>query len=165
MAFLSPYFGAERNEAIVFVAVGVLAIVLAAALWWRQPRWRGAAGPLVAIALIQIVVGAAVALRTDAQVTVLAEQLVVDRAAFKRAEGARMAAVNRNFRLYKAIEIGLLAAGLALAATSRRAKTPPRREFWRAFGAGLALQAGFMLTLDFFAEERAAVYAGQVDRL
>jgi hypothetical protein len=41
-AFLLPYFSAERAKAMLFVAVGVLAVVAAAWLWRRMPRWRGA---------------------------------------------------------------------------------------------------------------------------
>ena len=164
-SFLLPYFAAERQEAMLFVAVGAAAVAAAAWLTWRVPRWRGAAWPLVAIAAIQIVVGGSVGLRTDAQVATLAARLAADPAAFKREETARMLVVNDNFRVYKAIEIGLVAAGVALVAANRRPAQRPRRAFWRAFGAGLALQAAFMLALDFFAEERAGVYTAQVDQL
>ena len=166
-AFLLPYFRAERDEAIVFVAVGVLAIAAAAWLWTRVPRWRGAALPLAAIAAIQLVVGATVWQRTDAQVAALTARFAADRAAFKREEGARMLAVNRNFRIYKGIEVALIVVAVALLLASRRrgSAADGRRAFWRAFGAGLALQAGLMLTLDLFAEARGAAYAARIESL
>ena len=166
-AFLLPYFDAERDEAMLFVAVGVLAVVAAAWLWRGLPRWRGAALPLVAIALIQLVVGGTVWLRTDAQVAALAARYDSDRSGFQREEVARMAAVNRNFRVYKAIEIALLAVAVALVVASRRRAgiSDDRRDFWRAFGAGLALQAALMLTLDLFAEARGGAYAARIESL
>lgn len=63
-----------------------------------------------------------------------------------------MKTVIANFELYRGIEIGLLALGMAIVVLLRQ------REFWFAFGLGLVLQAGFMLLLDHFAERRAHAY-------
>jgi hypothetical protein len=57
-----------------------------------------------------------------------------------------------SFALYRWIEIGLLALGLALVALSARAS------WLQGLGAGLAVQAGLMVVLDFFAERRGDVY-------
>jgi hypothetical protein len=105
--------------------------------------------------------------RTDAQVAALSARYASDRAGFQRAEAARMAAVNRNFRLYKAIEIALLAAGVALVVVNHRRTgiAEGRGAFWRAFGVGLALQAALMLTLDLFAEARGTAYAARIEAL
>ena len=108
--------------------------------------------PLIAVALIQIVVGSTVYLRSDAQIAQLQQQARDAPAAFKSGETPRMKAVIANFELYRRIEIGLLALGMAIVVLLRN------REFWFAFGLGLVLQAGFMLALDHFAEPRAHVY-------
>ncbi|MFM8465409.1 MAG: hypothetical protein ACKOA0_15190, partial [Burkholderiaceae bacterium] len=65
---LQRYFSAEKSESLLFVAVGILAIGLAVWLLQDGHRLRSAAFPLIAIALIQLVVGGTVFLRTDGQV-------------------------------------------------------------------------------------------------
>ena len=63
-----------------------------------------------------------------------------------------MSTVIANFELYRRVEIGLLALGMAIVVLLRN------REFGFAFGMGLVLQSGFMLALDHFAEVRAHAY-------
>lgn len=149
---LLPYFAAEKQEAVLFMLVGVAAIAVAVMLLARRHRYRGMAYPLVGIALIQLTVGATVYFRTDEQVAALQAQYRQDPAAFKADETRRMETVVRNFDAYKVIEIALLVAGLAMALGLRR------RELWHAVGVGLALQSALMLMLDLFAEKRADEY-------
>jgi hypothetical protein len=152
LPFIDSYFGAEKLESLLFIVVGALAIALALVLLRRHSRLRGMALPLIAVALIQLVVGSTVYLRSDAQIAQLQQQARVAPADFKRDEAARMRTVIANFELYRRIEIGLLALGMAIVVLLRN------REYWFAFGLGLVLQSGFMLALDHFAEARAHEY-------
>lgn len=152
LPFIDSYFGAEKLESLLFIVVGALAIAAALVLLRWRSSLRGMALPLIAVALIQLVVGGTVYLRSDAQAAQLQQQARDAPAQFKRAETARMKTVITNFELYRSIEIGLLALGMALVVLLRN------REFWFAFGLGLVLQAGFMLALDHFAEARAHDY-------
>jgi hypothetical protein len=152
LPFIDSYFGAEKLESLLFVVVGALAIALALWLLRRRSRLRGMAVPLIAVALIQIAVGGTVYLRSDAQAMRLQQQAREAPAAFKSAESVRMKTVIVNFALYRSIEIGLLALGMAIVVLLRN------REFWFAFGLGMVLQSGFMLGLDHLAEARAQDY-------
>lgn len=152
LPFIDSYFGAEKQESLLFIAVGLAAIALAVVLLRRRSRLRGMAIPLIAVALIQLVVGGTVYLRSDAQIAQLQQQAREAPAEFKRDEAARMRVVIANFELYRRIEISLLALGMAIVVLLRN------REFWFAFGLGLVLQAGFMLALDHFAEARTHAY-------
>lgn len=151
-AFIRDYFLAEKHEAMLFMLVGVAAIVFAVRLLRRRSTWRGMAGPLLAAALIQLGVGGTVAWRSDAQSTRLQQLQRDDLAQFKAAEAPRMKAVIADLERYKSIQLGLLALGMAIAVLLRN------RQFWLAFGFGLVLQSGFMLALDHFAEARAHNY-------
>lgn len=155
------YFSAEKNESLIFVSVGVLALALGAWLLVRGQAtgYRGMAYPLIAIALIQISVGGSVYLRTDAQVAALRAQHERDPAAFRAAEGARMEKVMRAFATYKVAEIVLFAVGVALTYAFRR------REGLYAAGIGLIIQSGIMLTLDLFAERRGDAWLAAVRAL
>jgi hypothetical protein len=105
---MSDYFVAEKQESVIFVVVGLLAIGFSLWLWMNGHRLKYMAYPLVVIALMQIVVGGTVYLRTDSQVSTLSAQLQVNPAALKAEETARMETVMKNFSIYKSIEMLLL---------------------------------------------------------
>ena len=65
---LLVYFVGEKQESVLFLAVGLLAIGVAVWLWTTDHRFRLMALPLVVVALMQMVVGFTIYARTDAQV-------------------------------------------------------------------------------------------------
>jgi hypothetical protein len=146
------YFTAEKQESLLFILVGLIAIGLGIWLWMNGHRLRSMAFPLVAVAAIQIVVGASVYMRTDGQVAALSVQREAAPAVMQTDEKARMAIVMKNFGLYKIIEIVLLGIGIALVLFMRSS------DMAVGIGAGLIIQSAFMLTLDMFAEFRAETY-------
>ncbi len=159
LAELVRYFAAEKQESLLFVAAGLAALVAAALLLRGSGPYRAMAWPLAAVAAIQLAVGGTVLLRTDRQVAGLEARLAANPAGFRDLEAARMERVMAGFRLYKAVEIALLAAGIALCLAF------PRREGWYAAGIGLLVQAALMLVLDLFAEKRGRDYLDAVARL
>ena len=156
--YLATYFQAEKQESGVFVAMGLVAIGIAIGAWQRRPRHRAIAYPLVAIALIQLLVGGTVWARTDGQVAALVEHLRVSPVGFRAAEVARMAAVMTNFQIYKAIEIAIVVAGAALVIFLRK------RPAFAAIGVGCLLQGSAMLVFDLFAEARGQTYIEAIGR-
>ena len=153
---MNSYFVAEKQESVIFMAVGLLAIGLSVWLWMNGHRLKSMAYPLVVIGLMQMVVGGTVYLRTDSQVSTLIAQLQVNPAAAKAAETTRMQTVMKNFSIYKSIEMLLLIIGLGLIAFAQR------HDMAAGIGVGLVLQAAFTLTLDLFAEARGADYLSAV---
>ncbi|MFM7483029.1 MAG: hypothetical protein ACKO2S_02095 [Burkholderiaceae bacterium] len=149
---LQRYFSAEKSESLLFVAVGILAIGLAVWLWQDGYRLRSAAFPLIAIALIQLVVGGTVFLRTDGQVAAATTVLETAPAQLKHDELARMDTVMRNFNTYKIIEITLLGIGCGLILVMRSSDVAV------GIGQGLVIQSAFMLFLDLYAESRGEDY-------
>jgi hypothetical protein len=149
---MADYFISEKQESLLFMAVGILAIGVAVWLWMNGHRLKSMAFPLVAVALIQLVVGGSVYFRTDSQLAGLRKQAAEAPAAYKAEESARMTAVMKNFILYKWIEIALLAAGIVLIVFWQR------HDLAAGIGAGLVLQSAFMLCLDLFAEARGETY-------
>ena len=156
---MSDYFVAEKQESVIFVVVGLLAIGFSLWLWMNGHRLKYMAYPLVVIALMQIVVGGTVYLRTDSQVSTLSAQLQVNPAAFKAEETARMETVMKNFSIYKSIEMLLLIMGVGMIAFFQR------HDVAAGIGVGLILQAAFTLTLDIFAETRGADYLSVVQSI
>lgn len=153
---MSSYFAAEKQESLIFIAVGLLAIGISVWLWMNGHRLKSMAYPLVAIALMQMVVGASVYLRTDTQLSTLSVQLKADPAALKAEETTRMQTVMKNFSIYKAVEMVLLIVGVGMIAFLQR------HDMAAGIGVGLVLQAAFTLTLDIFAEARGADYLSAI---
>ena len=151
-ASVLDYFAAEKNEAALFMAIGVAAIGLSIYLYLSENAYRTIAFPLVAIAVIQLLVGGSVFFRTDDQVDALAQEYEASVAAYTEAEIARMEPVMKNFQIYKSIEIVLLLSGIILSFLFRHNMT------WYAISIGLIAQSAIMLVLDLFAERRGDLY-------
>lgn len=158
-AAIITYFSAEKRESLLFMLVGIAALAVSIFLWRTASPWRGMGYPLVAIALIQLVVGGAVYFRTDAQVLGLHKQLAAEPAAYRAAELPRMEKVRKSFGVYKTIEIILLVLGLVGFFVFHG------RQTLVAIACGLIVQSALMLILDLVAERRADVYIEQIRRL
>jgi hypothetical protein len=156
---MNSYFGAEKQESLIFVAVGLVAIGISVWLWLNGHRLKSMAYPLVVIALMQIVVGASIYLRTETQLSNLSAQLVANPAALKAEETTRMQTVIKNFSMYKALEMVLLIVGVGMIAFLQR------HDIAAGIGVGLVLQAAFTLTLDIFAEARGSDYLSAIRSL
>lgn len=149
---LSSYFNAEKQESLIFMAIGLVAIGMSAWLWMNGHRLKSMAYPLVAIALLQIAVGGSIYLRTDTQLSALNKQLQTNPAALKTEETTRMKTVMKHFSIYKAIEMMLLIVGVGMIAFLQR------YDMAAGIGIGLVFQAALTLMLDIFAETRGSDY-------
>lgn len=152
------YFAAEKGESALFLLIGIAALAASILLWRGGGDYRGMLYPLAAIGLIQIVVGGTVFFRTDSQVEALRRQLASDPVALRAAELPRMRTVMTSFKVYKAIEIGLLLTGIALSFLRDR-------NLLYAIAVGLILQSSIMLVLDLFAEHRGERYIEAIQSL
>ena len=149
---MNSYFSAEKQESIIFMTVGLVAIAFSIWIWMNDHRLKSMAYPLVIIGLMQLVVGCTVYLRTDLQASTLTTQLQENPESFRRDEISRMQTVMKNFSIYKMIEMLLLITGLAMIAFWQR------NDIAAGIGIGLILQAAITLVLDIFAETRGADY-------
>lgn len=162
---IERYFIAEKQESLVFLIIGCLAIVLALVAWFygRTSFFRGAAIPLLLVGLIQGIVGFTVYRRSDDDRVRNVYALDMNPGQLRTEELPRMEKVNKNFDIYFGIEVALAFIGVGLVIYFRR---KPDLVFWYGFGVALALQAVIMLTADYFAEKRADKYtAGIIDFL
>lgn len=151
---IEKYFNAEKYESVLFVLVGILAISFAIyfLIKMKQPFYSGMAYPLIAVALIQIVVGSTVFLRSPKDVTRVNAIIQTDKAKIQREEIPRMEIVMKNFVIYRWVEIALLLLGILMFFYFQP------NSLYKGIGLGLFIQSGFMLLLDFFAENRGKVY-------
>jgi uncharacterized membrane protein HdeD (DUF308 family) len=155
---IEKYFMAEKQESLLFIVIGVIAIAAAIAFFFfiRSSFFKGAALPLLIIGVIQLVVGYTVYSRSDDDRVRNVYAYDMDPSSLKQNEIPRMEAVNKNFVIYRWIEIALLTVGVVLILVHSR--NPGGVSYWYGLGIGLALQAFIMLGADYFAERRALKY-------
>jgi hypothetical protein len=111
---VDTYFQGEKSGSLLFVAIGIIAIVTALLIFRSGRFQRGLAIPLILVGLVQTAIGAGVYLRTDNQVTELKKVLQADPHVYKAQELIRMQRVNRSFHVIKKLEIALLLTGSIL---------------------------------------------------
>ena len=167
LSFIYRYFIAEKQESLLFLIVGIAAIALAVVFYFfiktNPSFFRGAAIPLVAIGIVQCVVGYTVYSRSDKQRVDIAYNIGMEPAAFtKQTELPRMEKVMKNFIIYRYVEILLALAGLGLFLYFTNGET---KIFWKGLGLTLATQALLMLGADHFAEKRGLFYQKELEQL
>lgn len=152
MNMIDTYFNAERTTGLLFTIAGVLAIGVA--IWgWRQGVfWRGAAWPLMIVALIQIGVGASIWLRSPGDLQRVQYIAVHQHAQILEEEIPRMQGVIRDFSTSRWIEIAVFVAGLLLIVLL------PKGGLWQGIGSGLVVQVALILLLDSLAAQRGRIY-------
>jgi membrane protein YdbS with pleckstrin-like domain len=166
-SFIYKYFIAEKQESLLFLIVGISAVLLAVVCWFfiksNPSFFKGAAIPLLAIGLIQVVVGYTLYSRTDKQKADIAYNIGIEPVNYaKQTEQPRMKTVMKNFVIYRCVEIIFIITGLVLIFLFR---SNPDKSFWYGFGIALALQAIIMLGADYFAEKRGKVYTAELEKI
>lgn len=166
-SFIYKYFIAEKQESLLFLIVGIVAVLLAVVCWFfikSNPNFfKGAAIPLLAIGLIQMVVGYSVYSRTDKQKADIAYNIGMEPVNYvKQTELPRMKTVMKNFVIYRWVEIAFIITGLVLIFLF---KSNPDKSFWYGFGIALAIQAIIMLGADYFAEKRGKLYVNELEKI
>lgn len=163
-ADIEKYFIAEKQASILFICIGIAAIIIAmpGLFLWKTQSWKGAAIPLIAIAFIQIAVGYGVYSKSDKQRMNNVYAYDMNPAKLVKEELPRMETVNKNFTIFLYAETALLLAGIILIIVY---KTNTGKQFWYGLGLTLAIQAVLMLGADYFAEKRAKLYTEQLKSL
>ena len=105
-SFIYRYFIAEKQESLLFLIVGIVAVMLAVVCWFfiksNPSFYKGAAVPLLAIGLIQMIVGYSVYSRTDKQKANVAYNIGMEPVAYvKQTELPRMKTVMKKFIIYR----------------------------------------------------------------
>lgn len=156
-ADIEQYFLAEKSESVLFMIMGVLAVIAALVFifYLATNGWKGAAIPLLVVGLIHLTIGINVHRSSDELRKRNVYAFDLQPQELKMKELPRMQQVNRNFVIVRYTEIGLLLAGLLLFFLF---KTQPARAFWMGFGLTLAIEALLSLGADYFAERRAGIY-------
>ncbi len=155
------YFGAEKLESLLFIAVGLIAMIISVYFFFQSKDvfYKGMIIPLVLIGAIQLIVGSTVFFRSEKDIKNAETYLAKSNEVLKQNELPRMEEVMKSFQIYKWVEVGFIIGGiiLLLAISSFN--------YWKGFGLAMLIQGFFMLTLDMFAEKRGFEYIEWIKNL
>ncbi|OAZ05486.1 hypothetical protein [Flavobacterium succinicans] len=148
------YFHGEKAESCIFITIGVIAFAMALYFIFvgKTSFWKGLAIPFIMVALLEIVVGYAIVIRSPKDSARVETYIQKEPQSIKTLEIPRMEKVMSNFVIFRYVEITLIILGIILMYCTKN------DTFWRGIGLGLFMQASIVLSLDFFAERRGHVY-------
>jgi len=158
---MHAYFRGERIESLYFIVPIGIAMVAFAAVTLRAERggfaW-GLAVPLVLFGVFAIGIGAAVGLRTTAQVAELEAGFQSDPGAMVAEELPRMRKVNDNWPIYIGVWTTLVLGGLGL-------RFGLKADWAHGVGPAIILIGAMGFLIDGFAERRARPYTEALEVL
>jgi hypothetical protein len=159
---IEKYFLAEKQESLLFLAIGVAGIVTALVFFFylKTPFYKGAAVPLFLIGSLLGVVGYAVYNRSDGDRVRNVYAYDMNPGDLKDKELPRMKVVMKNFVAYRYTEMVLAIVGMALFLYFRNKHS---LFFWKGFGLTLTIMAVLALFADYFAEKRGHIYIKGVE--
>lgn len=154
MSPVNHYFTGEKSESYLFLVLGVVGFVLSIylVLFKTSSFWKGMAIPFISVSILEIIVGATLIYRSPKDIIRVEQYIKYDQSKIKTDEMPRMEKVMRNFVVFRYTEMALIVVGTIVYLASSK------YEFWKGAGLGILIQASVVLTLDYFAERRGAVY-------
>jgi hypothetical protein len=149
---MHSYYGGERREGYVFIAVGAAGLGAGTALLFAEgDRAHAFAGPLIGFGAIEFIAGIAFAARAGGQIVARDDQIRRDPAGFMRAEISRQRTISSQTAWLEAIEVVIALGGTATAYVGAAL----HNEIAIGLGAGLALEGAVMFMFDHFEHDRA----------
>jgi hypothetical protein len=154
METIAAYFSAERDESMLFMAVGALALAASAyfLLVLRKPFFNGMAITLSVVAALQIIVGITIYQRSPLDTARVQQMVQSAPQKIKSEEVPRMLKVILNFKIYLGVELSLLVLSIVVLLVSSPGT------IIRGVAMGLAIQAVFTAVLDLAAMRRGDAY-------
>ena len=148
------YFNGERAESFLFLALGIVGVVISSYLFSLKVSsyWKGFAIPFIMVSVLEIIDGISLIYRSPKDIIRVEDYIKNEQIKIKIDEKPRMEKVMKNFVVYRYVEIALIFIGAILYFAFANS------DFWRGLGLGLLIQASIVLTLDYFAERRGFIY-------
>ncbi|HSC54044.1 MAG TPA: hypothetical protein VLC98_10500 [Phnomibacter sp.] len=151
------YFLAEKQMCLLILIVGIIAIVAGIILiaFIKTPMYKGMGIAILAIGILQSVVGYTVYARSDAQRKDIVYKMDLNPGAITGEEIPRMEKVMKNFTIYRIAEVILLIVAIVLIVMHRN--NPPKQWLY-GVSIGIAIQVAILLIGDSIAAKRGASY-------
>lgn len=154
---IEKYFIAEKQESLVFLFVGIGAVIAATLFFlvYKTSLLKGMAIPLAVFGLLFAIVGYTIYKRSDEDRKRNIYAYDMNPSDLKEKEIPRMQKVVRDFVVYRWAEVAVLVAGCVLFFLYRNNES---RQLLVGVGIGCIIMGVFGLLTDAFAEKRGHVY-------
>lgn len=154
---IEKYFLAEKQAALIVLIIGAIAVLLALIFFFafRTSLFKGAAVPLLALGILECIVGYTIHKKSDADRVRIVYAFDMNPQQLKSEELPRMQEVNKKFGTYQAFEIGLVVIGIVLLIMYRG---QTERTFWVGLGLGLIIQGILLFGMETISTQRAKEY-------
>lgn len=154
---IERYFLAEKQAGLLVLIIGIIAVLIGIVFFFvfKGNLFKGAAVPLLALGLLECIVGNAIYKRSDADRVRIVYAYDMNPTLLKTDELPRMQTVNKSFRIYQGVEFGLAVLGIIVMIYYRGEAS---RSFWVGLGLTLVIQAVLLFGMETVATRRAKEY-------
>ena len=110
------YFNGERAESFLFLALGIVGVVISSYLFSLKVSsyWKGFAIPFIMVSVLEIIVGISLIYRSPKDIIRVEDYIKNEQIKIKIDEKPRMEKVMKNFVVYRYVEIALIFIGAIL---------------------------------------------------
>lgn len=162
-ADIEQYFIAEKNAGMLFVVMGIAAVLIAVVFFiFLKPHvYKGAAWPLIILGVLQTGTGYTIYARSDRQRMDTVYAYDMNPSKLKAEEFPRMQKAIKSLMIFLALEFVLLAAGILLIWANRLFFVNIPREsaaFWAGMGVVFIIQSLLLSGADYLAYKRGKEY-------
>ncbi|MBS1750738.1 MAG: hypothetical protein JST63_12600 [Bacteroidetes bacterium] len=160
---IEQYFIAEKNAGLFFLIAGIVAIVIAIALFvfLRSNMYKGLAWTFIVLGLLQAIVGYTIYSRSDKQRTDYVYAFDMNPGKLKTEELPRMQKMVKSITFFLWLELLTFIIGIILILIYRRFLTGSdfsAAPVWLGVGLALVIQSILMATADLSAYKRSTKY-------
>ena len=154
---IEKYFMAEKQAGLLVLVIGVIAVLIGLIFFLvlKTNLFKGAAIPLLVLGALECFVGYSIYKRSDADRISNVYAYDMNPQQLRTEELPRMETVNKNFVIYKGVEVGLAVLGIILMILYRG---QAERSFWVGFGLTLVIQGVLLFGMETIATQRAKDY-------
>jgi hypothetical protein len=162
---IEKYFIAEKQEALLFLIMGFIAIIIPILLYiiLKTNFIKGFCIPFIIIGSIQCIVGYTIYKRSDVDRSNNVYNYDMNPSYFATTELPRMQKVNASFNWYKYAEIALLVFSFIIIFYKQQDFLQVQKSIWLGIAIALAIQSFTMLIADLVAQQRALLYTQQIE--
>lgn len=154
---IERYFLAEKQAGLLVLIIGIIAVLIGIVFFFvfKGNLFKGAAVPLLALGIMECIVGNAIYKKSDADRMRIVYAYDMNPPLLKTVELPRMQIVNRKFKIYQGVEFGLAVLGILLMIYYLG---ETHRSFWVGFGLTLIIQSVLLFGMESMSAQRSKEY-------
>lgn len=158
---VKDYFKEEKKGSLIYLGCALLAVItgMLGIFYFETALWKGLSIPLLAISLIQMIVGSSIYMQTNKQMSKALYSFKHNPRQFVNQELLRMEKIAVQFNIYRNVEMLVFLLGFFF---TLMGSVGNWGHFITGTGVGLLIQTSIMFCLDLVSEFRSSLYTHQL---